>query len=238
MVGARGYEILRAIAGLQDWSDAAASIAEIILDDQAERDRWLRHNKTWFVGVDSLPNQGDGSLGGVALAPGLRGIWPGTWHRAQLSAIYPGYPGRDAGETDAAHSYRIRRDAAHVDGLHLEAGRRILREPHAFVLGIALNDVDSSPLVIWEGSHEIIRQALRGAVPGLDVTEAYIAARKTVFERCARREIRLKAGEAVLMHRLAVHGVAPWAGPGRRPRLMAYFRPQFADPQDWTQRHP
>lgn len=238
MVDGRGYRVLRDVPGLRAWAEAARGLAEIALDDQALRDRWLRHDGTWFVGVEALANDPDGSLGGVPLPAELRGIWPGTWHRAQLSAIYPGYPGRDPGESDAAHRFRHTRCGAHVDGLHLEEGRRVLREPHAFVLGIGLSDVAASPLVIWEGSHEIIRAALAGTEAGSDVTEAYKAARADVFARCAKVAVPVQRGEAVLVHRLSVHGIAPWAGAGRDPRLMAYFRPIFARARDWTARHP
>jgi hypothetical protein len=238
MVDGRGYRVLRDVPGLRAWAEAARGLAEIALDDQALRDRWLRHDGTWFVGVEALANDPDGSLGGVPLPAELRGIWPGTWHRAQLSAIYPGYPGRDPGESDAAHRFRHTRCGAHVDGLHLEEGRRVLREPHAFVLGIGLSDVAASPLVIWEGSQEIIRAALAGTEADSDVTEAYKAARADVFARCAKVEVPVRRGEAVLVNRLSVHGIAPWAGAGRDPRLMAYFRPIFARARDWTARHP
>ena len=238
MVDGRGYKVLRAVPGLRAWADAARSVAEIALDDQALRDRWLRHGGTWFVGVEALANDPDGGLGGVPMPRDLRGIWPGRWHRAQLSAIYPGYPGRDDSESEAAHRFRRIRCGAHVDGLHLQDGRRVLREPHAFVLGIGLTDVEDSPLVVWEGSHEIIRRALAGAELGDDVTEAYKAARAEVFERCAKVPVPLRPGDAVLVHRLAVHGIAPWAGGGLDPRLTAYFRPLFERSSDWTARWP
>lgn len=238
MIDGRGYQVLRDLPGLRDWADAARSVGEILLDDQALRDRWLRHDRTWFVGVDVLPNDPDGSIGGVPLPHRLRGIWPGRWHTAQLSAIYPGYPGRDPGESDAAHRFRRDRCGAHVDGLHLEDGRRILREPHAFVLGVSLSDLGQSPLVIWEGSHEIMRDALAGTAMGGDATEAYKAACAEVFARCEAVPMDLRLGEAVLMHRLAVHGIVPWQGEEEDPRLMAYFRPQFAEARDWTERRP
>lgn len=168
MIDGRGYQVLRDLPGLRDWADAARSVGEILLDDQALRDRC----------------------------------------------------------------------GAHMDGLHLEHGRRILREPHAFVLGVSLSDVGQSPLVIWEGSHEIMRDALAGTAMGGDVTEAYKAARTEVFARCEAVPMDLRLGEAVLMHRLAVHGIAPWQGEEEDPRLMAYFRPQFAEARDWTERRP
>ena len=102
----------------------------------------------------------------------------------------------------------------------------------------------ASPLVIWEGSHEIIRQALLAAFRAqpepdwakVDVTAAYQAARARVFETCKRVEAPGRPGEAVLLHRLTIHGVAPWAEAAEAPpegRIVAYFRPLMASVQDW-----
>ncbi len=161
--------------------------------------------------------------------------------------IYPGYP-RQGDETDAAFNYRQRRDAAHVDGLARIGpdNRRYLREPHGFVLGIPLSDCDerASPLVIWEGSQTIIRAALLdalGGVPptqwlGVDLTEAYQAARRSCFERCPRVTVHSRPGEAYVIHRHALHGVSPWADgarAGHEGRVIAYFRPVMASVEDW-----
>lgn len=206
----------------------------------------LRHGGTWFVGVDALPTAPDGSIAGHP----LQGPWDEVTgpmpplHPAQLSIIYPGYPGQDPGESDASHAFRRRRDGAHVDGLLPEGPdrRRHLREPHAFVLGVALTSCRASPLVVWEDSHEVMRDAFLSELawrapmdwPEADLTETYQAARKEVFETCERVEVSLERGEAVLVHRLAVHGIAPWPeGQGGAPRMMAYFRPQLADIADW-----
>ena len=100
------------------WATAAACVAAKLLATPGVP---LRHGGTWFVGVDALPNASDGTLCGVP----LKGPWmqdidgAPPWHPGQLSVVYPGYPGRDPGESDAAHRYRHRRYAAHVDGLSL-----------------------------------------------------------------------------------------------------------------------
>ena len=131
-----------------------------------------------------------------------------------------------------------------MDGLLPEGPqkRRHLREPHAFVVGIPLNDVASSPLVVWENSHRIMSaafaQALNGHVPDtwgdLDVTEVYQAARKEVFESCERVEVVMRPGEVVLLHRHLIHGVAPWQGPEvPEGRQVAYFRPHVVQWRDW-----
>ncbi|MEL6570243.1 MAG: hypothetical protein AAFQ64_01195 [Pseudomonadota bacterium] len=207
----------------------------------------LRHGGTWRVGVDALPNGLDGSVAGVP----LRGAWeemvtmPDVLHNAQLSVVFPGYPKQDADESAAAHRFRLNRDAAHVDGLLPEgpARRRHLREPHAFVLGLPLNVATGSPLVVWRGSHAIVKRAFQGAFAGIaandwgdtDVTDTYQAARRKVFETCERVELPALPGEATLLHRHVVHGVAPW-GEGTAPpegRMIAYFRPMVGETADW-----
>ena len=91
--------------------------------------------------------------------------------KAQISVVYPGYPCAMEGESAAAFNYRQRRDAAHVDGLLPEGPerRRHLREPHGFVLGLPLTQSSetASPMVVWEGSHKIMREAFQKALQGV-----------------------------------------------------------------------
>ncbi|WP_281982787.1 hypothetical protein [Thalassorhabdomicrobium marinisediminis] len=224
------------------WAAAALPFAIEASRDPKLRETWMRQGGTWFVGVDVLPNGADGAIGGMP----LEGPWdrlvapPPVWHPAQVSVTYPGYPRQDATESDAAHRFRLRRDAAHVDGLHLEAGRRILREAHMFILGTPLNESDASPLVVWRGSHRPMAAALTAdlapEVIGTDVTEAYTQTRAEVFESCARVEVRMRPGQAVLLDRFLLHGVAPWRAGMRAPsegRMIAYFRPEFEKADDW-----
>ena len=225
------------------WATCAHAAACDVANDPVQRANWLRHGDTWFVGVDALPNRADGSIGDVDLSGPWNDIMPApkVWHRAQVSVVYDGYPKKDPHESEAAHRFRVDRCAAHVDGLHLEAGRRIVREPHAFILGLPLNDSDACPLVVWRGSHVAMRAALTGAVGsgdpcGVDVTEAYIAARRAVFDTCEAVEVALRVGQAVLVDRFALHGVAPWRSGVTAPpegRMIAYFRPEFDDSTDW-----
>ncbi len=224
-----------------DWAAAAHRVALGVSEEP------LRHGGTWRVGVDALPNASDGRIAGVPLC----GAWedlvevPKTWHRAQLSVVFPGYPKQDADESDAAHRFRLNRDAAHVDGLLPEgpARRRHLREPHAFVLGLPLNVASGSPLVVWRGSHVIVRRAFAAAFAGVapkdwgdvDVTDVYQAARREVFDTCERVELPALPGEATLLDRHVVHGVAPW-GDGTAPpegRMVAFFRPMVRETADW-----
>ncbi|MFN0190599.1 MAG: hypothetical protein ACKVP5_01300 [Aestuariivirga sp.] len=221
--------------------------------DHPENAHWWRHGRTWFVGVDALGNDATGSVnGGPPLAGravdfirntlGLANI---ASHRGQVSICTPGYPKRDPGESEQAHRYRMKRAAAHVDGLHGEGPhrRRHLRELHDFILGIPIDDIDTgaSPFVIWEGSHHIMKRQLRenyGSIAperwgDIDITETYHAARQRVFETCRRTDVTARSGECYLVHRFALHGVAPWQESKLASRTVVYFRPCQLAPEIW-----
>ncbi len=247
-----GVAVFAAAAETARWARAALGTARPLIASEAARHAWLRCEGTWFAGVDLLPNTADGAVDGVPLSgPALASIealdlTPPAWHAAQVSVAYPGYPRPMEGESAGAARYRMRRDAAHVDGL-LPFGaerRRRLAEPHAFILGLPLTDSDAraAPLVVWPGSHRLLGAALaraRAADAGtaadeVDLTEAYIEARRHVFEACARRPLPLRLGQAVLLHRHLLHGIAPWAAPDApEGRAVAYFRPLLSDPEAW-----
>jgi hypothetical protein len=250
----RGWQVFETEAAVDAWLTAAGPAAIAASREGALRRRWLRHGGTWFVGVDALPNGPDGAvaggppLGGAALGEAARVAGPLPLHRGQVSVTYPGYPAPDPEESDAAHRFRRDRDAAHLDGL-LPVGpekRRHLRELHAFILGIAVTeaDPDAAPLVVWEGSHHRIRAAFARAFDGvpaeewgeIDMTGAYAEVRRAVFASCPRREVPLRPGQCVLVHRHAIHGVAPWREGARAAedgRAIVYFRPEVARPKDW-----
>lgn len=232
-------------AGIAAWARAAGPVARAAVTQSAEP--W-RCGGTWFVGLDALPNADSGAVGGAAFPWEDLGLAPVALHPAQLSVVGAGYPQRSDAETEAAFRFRLNRDAAHLDGLIAEGPqkRRRVVEPHRWIVGMALNaaDAGAAPLVVWEGSHEIMRDGLLGAlrdVPvgdwGLvDITEAYQAARKRVFAECPRVVLPAQVGGAVVLHRLVVHGVAPWAegakadAPGR---MIAYFRPLMPSVGAW-----
>ena len=244
-LSALGWEVWSPAPDTLRWVEAAADLADRVLSDPAERRRWLRHGGTWFVGVDALPTGPDGAAGEVRLPATVRARLPGPLHPAQLSVVYPGYPRRDPEESEAAHRFRRDRDAAHLDGL-LPVGpdrRRFALEPHAIICGLPLDPMDPAPLVVWEGSHRVLRERLRAAVgkkplDRVDLTDAYAAARREVFETCPRREISAPPGGVIWMHRLALHGMAPWRGPAEGQRRVAYFRPQLVDPGRWLAEEP
>ena len=238
-----GYHVFDAEPEVLAWVKAAAEAASHL--DTSER----RHGETWFVGVDALPNATDGSVNGVPLA----GAWMKSLedhpayielHAAQVSIVYEGYPRQDKDESDAAHRFRLKRDAAHMDGLLPEGPKpgRHLREARAFIVGFPLNQVAASPLVVWPGSHTIMQSAFKelyNDVPpaewgDMDVSDAYKVVRKQVFDLCERTEVPLMPGQAVLLHRHLVHGVAPWSGAAvPEGRQVAYFRPLVAKLTDW-----
>lgn len=228
------------------WAERAAEYAKVAVQSP-ENAHLHQCEGTWFVGLDILPNDAQGRvldgppLTGEAIdfAGQNCGGWPDL-HRAQVSVIYNGYPKPRAGENGAGFRYRKNRDAAHVDGV-IGLGtpkRRFVQEPHAFILGIPLTwaSAEAAPLVVWEGSHHIMRTALREAYEGVsweslqdvDVTEVYKDARKKAFETCRRVKVHGPVGSASLVHRLTLHGVAPWgekASASHEGRMIAYFRP-------------
>ncbi|ASP22435.1 hypothetical protein ANTHELSMS3_03814 [Antarctobacter heliothermus] len=242
---ARGWTRFDATPESLNWVRAAHGAGRKVLADPAMRAKWLQCEGTWFVGVDVMPSAPDGSIDGVPLAgPAIDALSPlPDLHRAQLSVTYPGYPRPRNGESEAGFRYRLRRDAAHVDGIVAQGAdrRRYILEPHAWILGLPLSEADptASPLVVWEGSHKVMRAALRQALDGhppeewhaVDVTEVYAAARRTCFETCPRVTLPAAPGEAILLHRQTLHGIAPWQEGAKAPpegRMMAYFRPQMA----------
>ena len=230
--------------GIADWAAAARPIAETAV---TESDQAWRCGGTWFVGLDALPNAPDGAVGGVALPWAELGLAPEPLHPAQLSVTRPGYPRQSTEETEAAFRFRLNRDGAHLDGL-LPVGpekRRMVKEAHGWILGLPLNPADTgaAPLVVWEGSHRIIGPALRAAFASCegppedhDITNAYQAARRQVFDTCPRVELPGAPGTAVILHRHLIHGVAPWRdGATADPpgRMVAYFRPLLSSVTDW-----
>ena len=242
-----GWAKFAADADLKAWVDHVAPIAAALSRHPSHRADWLRHGGTWFAGVNILANDAQGL---VQQGPELRGAvvdcltalhGPMSLDRGQISVTYPGYPAFDGTESAAAHRFRVNRAAAHVDGLLANGPerRRFLHEPHQYVLGIplGLSSAEASPLVIWEGSHNIIRAAFKSVLDRLpvaqwgsvDMTEIYHQARKDCFEHCHRKSILAQPGECYVLHRLALHGIAPWGAGAKAPpegRIVAYFRPQ------------
>lgn len=244
----RGYVRFPVDPHILHWvTHARASAQQAVINPELAQ--WHQCQGTWFVGVDALANDETGAIGGSGPLAGRAvdfitshlGPLPAL-HRAQVSVIYPGYPRPRQGESDKAFAYRRNRDAAHVDGVRAigpERRRKVL-EPHGFILGLPLSraSADAAPLVVWDGSHHIMRRAFQQVFaphdpddwPDVDVTDAYQAARREVFATCRRVTLPAQPGETTLVHRLALHGVAPWAEAASADtdgRMIAYFRPEL-----------
>lgn len=235
-----GFAVFKSDARVRRWAAAAYRVAAGIAQDPAWRGpENLRHQRTWFVGIDALPNETSGAIAGVPLVgPWQTSVPTLALHRAQVSIIYPGYPRQDPSQSDANHRFRRDRAAAHVDGI-LPIGpnkRRFAREYHAYILSVPLNDCTVAPTVVWRGSHLIMRDALRRAIADrppaqTDVTEAYQDARRRVFDMCEKVPLCVGPGQAALIHRFALHGTDPWpdglSDPTGDGRMVAFFRPVF-----------
>ena len=250
----RGYACFPYDPALAPWAAAVLPHAIEAMKHPQDLPRGFDCGGTWFVGVDALDNDGAGAIGESGPLTGaamdfLRELGPvPPLHRAQISGVFPGYPRPKTGEGEAGFNYRIKRDAAHVDGL-LPVGPerlRMVKEPHLWILGIPLTDCDerASPLVVWEGSHHIMRHAFEKALyphppeewGEIDLTKPYQAARREVFETCRRVKVGTHVGEACALHRFTLHGVAPWEEGAKAPpegRLIAYFRPQCESVAEW-----
>jgi len=243
-------------ATLQAWALRTLPAARAAVS-LAENAKWLRCGDTWFVGVNALPNGPDGAVtGGIPLTG--RAVefireslgMSVAWDRGQVSVVYPGYPRRMESETAAAFRFRRDRDAAHVDGV-LRRGarkRRYLQAFHSFIFGIPLVEVraDTSPMVVWERSHELVRRSFQeffGDVPierwpEEDVTDLYRSVRRDIFEQCRRVVVSAVPGEAWLVHRMTLHGIAPWTrSPAGRndARMVVYFRPEMEARRAWLE---
>lgn len=242
MVGT-GWQRIGPDPAILAWAKAARQSGLTVLATTTEA--W-RCGGTWFVGVDALGNLPDGSIDGTPFPWAALPLTPEPLHRAQLSVIAQAYPQPSPEESAAAFAFRRDRDAAHLDGL-LAIGpekARMVKEPHAWILGLPLNDSSAAPLVVWEGSAEVLRAALRKALDphppeswgDIDLAEPYQAARREIFATCRRVELPARPGEATLLHRLTLHGVAPWKAQDQAPpegRMIAYLRPQFASVHQW-----
>jgi hypothetical protein len=242
----RGWSRIGPHPAIALWAEAASKAA---LDHLATTNERWRCGGTWFVGVDALANGTDGSIHGTPFPWTALPLPPEPLHRAQLSVIRPGYPQPSPDETPAAFAFRRDRDAAHLDGL-LPIGpsrARMVKEPHAWILGLPLNDAPAAPLTVWEGSHERLRAALLKALKphppeswgNIDITEAYQEARRQIFASCRRIELPVKPCEATLLHRLTLHGVAAWKPQDTAPpegRMIAYLRPQLPSVEAWLTR--
>ena len=72
-----------------------------------------------------------------------------------------------------------------------------------------------------------------------DITGIYNEAIREIFLKCKQQIVTAPVGGSYLIHRLALHGVMPWAENGKSGyggRMIAYFRPQFNQAKFWLNR--
>ena len=234
------------------WANAANSKITSKLKNKEIFENNLSCQGTWFVGVDALENDTDGALGEISLSGPFKSLMKRAeargLHAAQVSIIFEGYPKPRDQESESSFNFRLKRDAAHVDGLIADfpGGPRKLKEPHAYVLGIPLNQAPkgASPVVVWEGSHHLISKAFNRLFlnrdpeewADLDVREIYMQTRKIIFEKCKRRVLHANLGESYMIHRLCLHGISPWDSEIKNfneGRKIAYFRPKLQHLVRW-----
>lgn len=240
MNGPNGFVVFNPDRAVADWAKTAIINIKNDIQPIDDKSKSVRHGGTWFPGIDALGNAQDGSIDGIHLKGAWRALVPDLpLHPAQVSIIYRGYPRQDDDESDASHRYRITRFAAHVDGV-LPVGpkrRRYAREYHAYILAIPLNLAPVAPTIVWRGSHRIMQAAFTNVIGRenpkfVDITDAYHAARRVVFDTCEPVPLSMKTGQSALIHRLALHGTAPWpddtAGP-KEGRMIAFFRPELSE---------
>jgi len=251
----RGWLLFEPESRVSEWVKQCLPHTLNSLDDPMLA-QWWRCENTWFTGVNALPNDGQGavadgkSLHAAALdfACNTVGYRFESLDAAQVSAVYPGYPKPKLGESDSAFRYRLKWDAAHVDGLipDPQSRRRFVQEFHAFILGIPMQGTDAgcSPLVVWEDSHVLVKETFRrilahhpvAAWNTIDLTDHYHALRREVFSKCRRIVVNANPGQSYLLHRHTLHGISPWLAKDDHPgRIICYFRPEFSNAVDWLE---
>ena len=251
-----GWKVFNHDPKIVDWAQEAKSrtISKLCSRQLAKHD--LRCGGTWFPGVRFLDNNDLGALGSTKLEGNSVGQISKKfgkffkfWDPAQISVIYPGYPKRVESESENAFKFRKEKFGSHVDGVIPigKSRKRFIKEFHTFIYGISISEFDelAAPLIAWEGSHHIFRSALEQVLkhleptswPDLDITMCYNEVRKHIFKKCKPRVIWVPIGGSFIIHRLCLHGVAPWGdGAFSEPsgRMIAYFRPNLIDSGHWS----
>lgn len=246
-----GYRVFDQEQQISDWIASAIKHAQEALVSPDNR-HWYRYQNTWFVGVNVLNNRPDGSigcgpeLGGRAISFIEQSLTNRPIHldRGQISVCFDGYPKKDISEPKTNHAYRLRRDAAHIDGVMKHDGDRYLVEHHDYILGIAMNMVEAqaSPFVVWQGSHRLMQTALCDYLSNYPkdkwrttpISEVYSQTRKRILNECRRVELALKPGQALVAHRHLLHGTAPWKAVNEtEPRMLCFFRPESMTVEQW-----
>ncbi|MEK9706168.1 MAG: hypothetical protein VW233_09305, partial [Paracoccaceae bacterium] len=81
--GSTGWRRVAFDPRLAQWAKRARQIAIGVAQDPKMQADWLVCERTWFVGVDALPNAANGDLPGAEFPARLRSLCPGPYHKAQ-----------------------------------------------------------------------------------------------------------------------------------------------------------
>ena len=250
-----GWTVFERDEALSSWVCQAKKNVRRAMDLKDLKNNQFRSNGTWFVGANFLKNDVAGKLDNVALdGEAFKAITErygrifNYWDEAQVSICYEGYPKMSQIDTEASFNYKKNRFGAHVDGILPvgKAKRRYAKEYHSFIFGIPLVSYNefAAPLVVWEGSHHIIRTYLAKKLLKIpinlwkdeDITEVYHEARREAFFQCKIKIIVAPVGASYILHRLSLHGIMPWEKTGCSEdgrRMIAYFRPILNDGYFW-----
>ncbi len=252
-----GWAVVEKDNLLLEWISEAKKVTKDRISSRNFDREQMRCGGTWFVGMNFLNNDYSGSLNkvtfdGKAVSSILDryGIFFEHWDKAQVSICYDGYPKPGKSETEASFLYRIKKFGAHVDGILPlgETRRRYAREYHNFIFGIPLVNFNkfAAPVVVWEGSHKIMRRFLSQKLlknsskfwKDQDITHLYHEARREVFLHCRKKIIVVPIGGSYILHRLSLHGIMPWGKNGHAEgsnRMIAYFRPLLKEAKFWLE---
>ena len=215
------------------WVGAARAPAVQTLDDPELRRLWLRCGGTWFAGVNALPNTADGALPEHAVPPlGGRAIEFIARHLGLVRIRM----GQGAGlDLFSRLSATLRRGKRGRIWFSIAPRRCACRRVAPVRSGPPKNTQRNPWVHPWPSADRCTRQrcadgglrrlatkscagrfqnawrvSRRGTGRRKMWTEAYVSARRQCFERCPRVTIPARLGEVYLVHRLCLHGVAPW----------------------------
>ena len=198
----RGWCRFAEDAAVRAWAEAALPAARVAMHDPAQA-HWWQCEDTWFVGVDALDNDARGAVAGgpslcgapVSVISEMFGVACPRCTRHRFRWCGKGIPSR-------ARARVRRRSAIACAGTRRmwmafapkgAARRRRIAEPHMFILGLPLTGCRAGGLPRWCFGKAVTRSCAPVFATALadhkaedwgqvDITEAYVAARREVFE--------------------------------------------------------
>ena len=116
----RGWARFPFEEAVRAWAAMARAAARPRIADPEERQKWLTCEGTWFVGVDSLPNDARGAVPGGAPLPGRPARRP-----LRFTAICRFMPGRSRSPGPATRRPRAGREPGERSATGSGATRRM-----------------------------------------------------------------------------------------------------------------